>query len=661
MSTQDRTEHPARATEQPSAGQPMTMRAVLIGLGCVALLTAATAYTDGFMAASELGGCHFPLGPALLLFALVLPLSWVTGLVRSRAKWSSGEKLYVMAMMAVTAGLPTFGLALYLFPVMTAPYYMASVENKWEDAFFRFIPPWLTPAGDSNAVRWFYDGAPPGQGIPWSQWAVSLVAWSILAAGLYLTMFCLGSIIRKQWIEKENLVFPLAELPLEMVLPQRRSISAVDFFRNKGVWIGFAVPFVIHNLQALRLYFPAIPEVRLQNLPLFDSLTGIPWRQLSSRIYIHFSVIGFAYFLTTEVSLSLWLFWWFGRIQHVFADAMGRNPQLSRLDDNQYQGAFLAIVVYGVWVARGHLKELWQELLSGKPQLREGERPEAMSVRGAFGGLVVGGALMIIWLTAAGMSAGTALATLLIFLTICWGMSRLVVESGIMFAKATQMRPSLILQGLVGAAAVPARDLTILSFVEYVFMYDLKSFLMPQVLHAHKMADEAKMDRRHLYLAMALAVLAAVLVAYWASLKVAYTKGALAMHPWFFISGPRSNFELLKTLIVSPEKWDISRPVAMLIGGAFTYLLIKMRQQYVWFPVHPIGYVVGSGFEASRMWFPFLVGWLVKSLVGRYGSVQLYRSLRAPFLGLVLGEYSAAGLWLVIDALVGRTGHRIFP
>jgi len=259
------------------------------------------------------------------------------------------------------------------------------------------------------------------------------------------------------------------------------------------------------------------------------------------------------------------------------------------------------------------------------------------------------------------MTTAYAVATLLIFLIICWGMSRLVVESGIMFAKATQMRPSLLLQALVGAPAVPARSLTVLSFVEYVFMYDLKSFLMPQVLHAHKMADEAKMDRRHLYLAMGLGVVVSVLVAYWASLQVAYAKGALAMHPWFFISGPRANAELLKTLIVSPEKWDVTRLIAMLAGGAFTYLLIKMRQQFVWFPVHPIGYVVGSGYEASRMWFPFLVGWLAKSLVGRYGSVQMYRSLRAPFLGLVLGEYSAAGLWLVIDAIVGRTGHRIFP
>ncbi len=652
---------PSLPEAQHPAGQPLTVRAALVGLLGVAFLTAATAYTDGFMAASELGGCHFPLGPVLMLLAVVLPLSWLTGLLRRRAQWSSGEKLYAMAMMAVTAGLPTFGLALYLFPVMTAPYYMASVENKWEEAFFGLVPEWMAPPADGTAVRWFYDGAPPGQAIPWEQWAVPLVAWSLLAAAMYLTMFCLGSIIRRQWIEKENLVFPLVELPLEMVLTQRRSISAVAFLANRGVWIGFAIPFLIHNLQALRIYFPAIPEVKLQNLPLFESLAGIPWRQLSSRVYIHFSVIGFAYFLTTEVSLSLWLFWWFGRVQHLCADAIGRNPQLARLDDNQYQGAFLAIVIYGVWVARGHLQDLWRQLWSGDEAGGAGRRPEAMSVRAEFGGLLAGAALIVLWLTVAGMSTAYAVATLLIFLVICWGMSRLVVESGIMFAKATQMRPSLILEALVGAPAVPARTLTVLSYVEYVFMYDLKSFLMPQIMHAHKMADEAKMDRRQLYLAMALAVVVAVLVAYWASLQVAYTKGALAMHPWFFLSGPRSNAERLKTLIMSPEKWDLSRTVAMLAGGAFTYLLITLRQQFVWFPVHPIGYVVGNGYEASRMWFPFLVGWLAKSLVGRYGSVQLYRSLRAPFLGLVLGEYSAAGLWLLIDALVGRTGHRIFP
>ena len=632
-----------------------------MGLGCVAVLCAATAYTDGFMAASELGGCHFPLGPALLLFALVLPLSWLMGHVKKGSQWTSGEKLYAMAMMLVAAGLPTFGLALYVFPVMTAPFYMASPENKWEEAFFEHVPQWMAPGRDSTAIRWFYDGLPPGQVIPWNQWAVPLIAWSVLAAALYLTMFALGSILRKQWVERENLVFPLAELPLEMVLPQRGSISATPFLANKAVWIGFAIPFIIHNLEALRVYFPAIPQIKLHNIPIFDGLTGIPWRQLRSSIYVHFSVLGFAYFLTTEVSLSLWFFWWFGRVQHFVADALGRNPQLTRLDENQYQGAFLVIVLYGLWVARGHLSQLWAALSGRAPREGRGEGPEAMSVRAEFAGLLVGGVVTVIWLCVAGMSLVTAIASFVLFLVICWGMARLVVESGIMFAKAVQMRPTLMFTALVGARAFSPSDLTALSFVEYVFMYDLKSFLMPQIMHSLKIADEAKMDRRHLYWALAIGVAAAVLVSYWASLRVAYAKGALAMHPWFFISGPRSNAERLKTLILNPEGVEIGRLTAIALGGAFTYLLIWLRQQFLWFPLHPIGYVVGNGYEASRMWFPFLVGWTAKALVTRYGSVQLYRSLRAPFLGLVLGEYSAAGLWLVIDAIVGRTGHRIFP
>jgi len=650
----------SRDATTPDSGQPITWRAVFLGLLCVAALCAATAYTDGFMAASELGGCHFPLGPVLLLFVLVLPLSWITGNLRPSAGWTAGEKLHTMSMMLVAAGIPTFGLALYLFPVMTAPFYMASPENKWGEAFLDHVPAWLTPPADSVAIRWFYDGAPPGQAIPWGEWWVPLAAWTILAAGLYLAMFSLGSIVRKQWVEKENLVFPLVELPLEMVLPQRRSISAVPFFLNKGVWAGFAVPFIIHNLEALKVYFPAIPSLKLHNIPLFAGLTGIPWRQLRSRVYIHFSVVGFAYFLTTETSLSLWVFWWFGRFQHLVADAIGRAPQLVRVDENQYQGAFLAIVLYGAWVARGHLRQLWDTLVGHGGEAPADSR-EAMSVRGQAAGLLIGGAITVIWLNIAGMSLWAAFATFALFIVICWGMARLVVESGIMFAKAAQMRPTRILQALLGTQCLTPRALTVLSFVEYVFMYDLKSFLMPQIMHAHKIADEGKMNRKHLYLGLALAVGMAVLVSYWASLKVAYAKGALAMHPWFFISGPRANAESLKTFILSPEPWDAGRLVAMILGGSFTWLLIRMRQQFVWFPFHPIGYVVGSGYEASRMWFPFLAGWSAKALVTRYGSVQLYRSLRAPFLGLVLGEYSAAGLWLLIDAIVGRTGHRIFP
>ena len=45
---------------------------------------------------------------------------------------------------------------------------------------------------------------------------------------------------------------------------------------------------------------------------------------------------------------------------------------------------------------------------------------------------------------------------------------------------------------------------------------------------------------------------------------------------------------------------------------------------------------------------------------GQYGGAKLYRKLLPGFLGLVLAEFSAAGLWVAIDAICGVRGHQIF-
>ncbi|MBC7286590.1 MAG: hypothetical protein H5T86_00800 [Armatimonadetes bacterium] len=628
--------------------------AVLAGIVFSAFLSVATAYTDGFLVGSELGGCHFPLGPVLVLFFILMPVNWLLRAARLGGM-RPGDILTAFCMMLLTAGIPTFGLALYLFPVMTGTFYMATPENKWQEVFFDYIPRWMAPPIDGRAIRWFYDGLPPGARIPWGEWLVPVAAWTVLVAAFYLAMFALASLLRRQWVERENLIFPLVELPLEMTLPARKVADSPAFFRSRLLWIGFGLPFLVHNIEALHAYIPAIPEIRLHGIPILQGLVERPWRYFRSPLYIHFSVIGIAYFLTTEISLSLWFFWWFGRLQYVVADALGRQPFLSRVEENQYQGALMAIVGYGLWVARGRMREAWQSLVS-----RSGDG-EAMADGMALLSLGAAGAVVVGWLMAAGVSPLTGGLTYVLFLVICWGMARLVVESGIMFAKVTQMRPTRVIRGLLGCACVSRRELTVLAMVEYVFMYDLKSMMMPQLLHSLKVADEARISRHSLYRALAVAVAVSVAVSYWASLYIAYSKGARAMHPWFFIHGPRGNAEELKSMLVRPVGPELGRIASVAAGAAFTAALSMLRQRFLWFPLHPIGYVVGQGFEASRMWFPFLIGWMCKATVMKYGSVRVYRAFRPLFLGLVLGEYSAAGLWLIIDAVAGRTGHRIFP
>jgi len=626
---------------------------LLIGLAGVALLCAVIPYTDGFLVGSELAGCHFPVGPICLVFLLILPANYLLRRLRARATLTSGDILFILVMLIVTAGLPTFGLCLYLFPILTGPFYMATPENKWADTFFSFIPEWLTPTRDSTAALNFYEGLGPGVAPPWGDWIRPLVIWSILALVLYATMLCLGSLIRRQWTERENLVFPLVQLPLEMVEPERRAISDVPFFRNRLMWLGFALPVVVHSLNSLHYYLPSIPELNLRGYPILSGLRGRPWSFLQARIYLHFSVLGFAYFLTTEISLSLWLFHWLDKLQHVAADCFAVQPVLRQISEYQYQGAFFGLVIYGLWVARGHLHEVWRGTVD--------DSQEALPYRRALAGIVLGGVVMVTWMSSAGASVLISVLTFVLFLVICWGMARLITESGILFAKATQMIPLKVFTPWVGDARIGARSLTILSLVEYNFMYDLKAFLMPQVMHGLKISDSARLNRRHLLGAMAIAIVVALVVSYYASLRVAYSKGAVAMHPWFFRSGPMSEANMLTKHIRSPLGVEPLKLATLVAGGGFYMLLTWLRQQFLWFPLHPLGYVAAAGYEPSRMWFPFLLGWVIKSVVIRYGSVDLYRRLRAPFLGLVLGEYSIAGVWIVFDWLTGTTGHRIFP
>ena len=50
----------------------------------------------------------------------------------------------------------------------------------------------------------------------------------------------------------------------------------------------------------------------------------------------------------------------------------------------------------------------------------------------------------------------------------------------------------------------------------------------------------------------------------------------------------------------------------------------------------------------------------VKRLVLAYGGPKLYRSTRLFFLGLILGQFTACGFWIVVDLFTGRVGNNLY-
>ncbi len=60
----------------------------------------------------------------------------------------------------------------------------------------------------------------------------------------------------------------------------------------------------------------------------------------------------------------------------------------------------------------------------------------------------------------------------------------------------------------------------------------------------------------------------------------------------------------------------------------------------------------------TYLWFSVMIAWAIKSVVLKYGGPSLYRTTRPFFLGLILGQISCSGLWLVIDHFTGMQGNQ---
>jgi hypothetical protein len=156
-------------------------------------------------------------------------------------------------------------------------------------------------------------------------------------------------------------------------------------------------------------------------------------------------------------------------------------------------------------------------------------------------------------------------------------------------------------------------------------------------------------------------VVLAVTSSYFSYLRLMYRYGGASLHPWFTAYYTNNLYcTWTSHLIVGGEPANPREFLTMGIGAASMWGIVFMHRTFLWWPFHPIGYLMGASWPMINFWFPIFVGWLLKSVLLRYGGAKLYRKLLPGFLGLVLAEFSAAGLWVAIDAICGVRGHQIF-
>ncbi|MDA1193137.1 MAG: hypothetical protein O3A46_15785, partial [Candidatus Poribacteria bacterium] len=337
----------------------VTRRSLAVGALFVAMLSLVTPYNNHYVVSPAYpSGNHLPLGPLFLLTATILMFNGVLRRLVPRWRLRRAELAVVWCMMGVTVAIPSKAFTEYLIPQLVAARYMATPENQWVELFHAHLSEWVVPT-DPRAITGFYEGE---SAVPFAAWVKPLAMWGAYALALYAAMYCFSVLMRRQWVEREHLAFPLAQLPMELITPDHEQ-GVGAFFRNRTMWIGFALAATIHLLNGANTYLPTIPRLPT-DFALDRFLTERPWSALRPfPLTFQPSVIGVTYLLTLQVSFSVWFFYLLYKSEVLVGTMLGFRMTSSpgefgytrHFASHLDMGAFAVLTAYLLWKARRHL------------------------------------------------------------------------------------------------------------------------------------------------------------------------------------------------------------------------------------------------------------------------------------------------------------------
>ena len=670
------------ATHVPGRERGVTPRVVVLSLLLAVVFGYALPTIDYKLFNTFLGGSHLPAGAIGVLLILVLVVNPLLRLVSHKWAFSRNESLTVYITCLFSSLVPGHGSENFIIPNLLAPFYFATRENKWLEFLQPYLKPWITPsvAPGGGLNRTVYEGWYVGlhnDAIPWGAWLAPLAFWVSFVLVSYLMLGCLSVMLRAQWAEHEALAFPLLRLPLQLTedldRPDKYGMLS-HFFRNPMMWSGFAIAVVVQLQRGLHLYYPDVPTFPLElNMgPLFSEP---PWNQVGwVPVNIYPMVVGVTYLLTSEISFSLWFFYWFMKFQYIAAYYAGFAPNTlpaaGGLPDKlftgyQMGGCYIAYVGIVLWTAREHLRHVVRRAFRRVPA-GLGEKEEVLSYPAAFWGFVFSFAFMVAGSVASGIRLDVALALWISYLVFAIGLTRVAVEGG-MLALQHHTLPLGAIARLVNSGPsqwlTPASGVVPASIFQSGIVYHMRGFVMPSFVHGFKLAHDHKIAARPLAALIGAVILISVVVSWATVVRLGYDNGALTFgHRWWAQDGARSPVWFVDSMTKGDPNATASAGWLWLgVGASLTYLMMAARSRFTFFPLHPIGYMMALTYSVGMFWVSIYLGWLAKVLISRFGGTDSYRKTIPAALGLVLGDVAMILFWLIIDGWQGRTGHLLLP
>jgi len=646
----------------------MTWRAFILGVISVAVIAWITPINDYEFGNTFVTGYHFPPGAFFLLMLLTLVVNVVVRLVRRAWGLRQAELMLIWCMMLVSCTVPASGLMRFWFSMMSAPaYYAQRPDMPHMKRALEKVPAGLVVAKDEKSivVRRFYEGLPPGEtrvAIYLRHWIKPMLTWGIFIIFFYFATFFLCGVLRKQWVESERLIFPLARVPLELTEGCDGQRLLPSLLYNKAFLVGATLTFVFGVIRAAPALLGGPGATGWQ--PVFNVqsvLWGTPVEKLSmGSAYVYPLAIGVAFLVPADVALSVWFFFLFSRVELQLSNTLGVPIQGGTYGPFmawQQAGAFVVFTMMMIWMARRHLTAVFRKAMGQDPAVDDTDEPIGYAV--GFWGLVISAAALMAWYLWFGLSLFAAAGMLGLILCILVCHARLIAQGGVFFVQQTWSPPQIlhsITGGKIFGAGEAATAAIVASMQHSIITSDAREILSAHAMNALRVSSVFKKRRRLFLPIMMIALLVALTVASWSTLRVYNKIGAVSSSNDFGIYRlPNSTFQFADQVINNPEQAVEPHYYAMAMGAVIMFFVTVMRARFYWWPIHSLGFLVASTWVMHNLWFPFLIGWLAKVIVMKFCGGGTLRGARYFFLGVIIGECVVIGM----STLLGLGGIRI--
>ena len=565
------------------------------------------------------------------------------------------ELIVVYIMLLVVASVATMGLCEAILPAISGFFYYVNPENQWQTLLFPYLPAEVL-VDDGNENTAFFEGSGVGYSVPWQLWARPMALWAIFLLALYTTMVSIVVILRRQWMDRERLSYPLVQVAQAMIRDETSDRLVNPFFRSRVMWAGAALPILVGLFIGLNKYvgtFPMIPTAWTIPIPYGQAL----------NLTFSFAVVGFSYLIGPDIAAGIWGFALLSKVEKMFFVANGVTKQqdmwgvrVTELMNYQGLGALLVFVAIGLWVGREHLLQVGRRFLGLEAELTDDD--EIMSYRAAVLGALLGPAVMVAWFAWLGTPVWASLLFVGLAMAIFIGLTRVVAESGVAAIITPMNAPDFMMFGL-GSNLVGLQGIANFS-LGYIFLADLRIFLMGVVASGLKLIEGMSKDsRRTVFRAILIALVLGSAGSLFTVVELGYRDGGINFSAWFFKNLPM-RIGKVATGAMEPAGVYWSGMGFLGIGGAGMLLLTWLRQRLLWWPLHPLGFPIMTSWVVDWMWFSVFFAWLVKVTVLKYGGAALFTRTRDFFLGMLVGRMLVSGGWLVVDYLTGTVSNPIF-